>query len=172
MFLSAFTLGNQLYWVTPIKAYDLVNPFPVPYTSCSLVGARKAAWARYIPILFLDTILLALTLYKFANYIQSGSKHMLPKVLFRDGFVGFIVVILATVFSIVICLTPIKSLWSIGQDLSLMVPVLVVGRMLLNLRDVMGISDNAIGSSVTTAPVKFTESYSLGDVMPQIVESP
>jgi len=91
LFLSVANMVNQVFWVTYPKSHDVTNTLPAPYNGCLLVGAlRFPMWAKYIPLLVFEALVLALTLYKFMIYVRSGSKALVPKVLFRDGFIGFV----------------------------------------------------------------------------------
>lgn len=164
LFLSLASFINQMYWLLLPHATDLVNTLPAPYNGCLLISSSSVpqpTWAKFIPLLVFEGVLLALTFYKFLYYLRSGTTALVPKVLFRDGFVGFFAVIAATVFGCIILIERPHALLTLGQIVAPIIPVLVASHMLLNLRDVMKIS----GSSYRTSSGSGTHTWTTGTQM-------
>jgi len=88
---------------------------------------------------------------KFLSYINSGTSSIVPKILFRDGFLGFIAVSLITTFGLFIQIIRPRSLLTFSVSLTPVVPTLLASHMLLNIRDVMKITSGAIMRADTDA---------------------
>lgn len=141
--LSVGNLVNQLYWNLEPSAHDVVNTLPGPYNGCLIVGLIVPhVWAKWVPMLVFEGLLLILTWYKFMFYMRVGTSSLVSKTLFRDGFLGFFAVIAATVFGIIITILKPQPLRTLSQVIAPIIPVLVASHMLLNLRNVMQLSDD------------------------------
>ncbi|KAF8309833.1 hypothetical protein DL93DRAFT_2170130 [Clavulina sp. PMI_390] len=119
------------------------NPLPVPYTGC-LVSFTKGTWERYIPILVFEFGVVFFLLVKFVDYIRQGRSNRVLYILFRDGFIEFSAVTVCSMLSLLIGIFDYDdsaNLDLITFDLVSSISIICCARMLLNIRDVMKLSD-------------------------------
>ncbi|KAF9519546.1 hypothetical protein BS47DRAFT_1155279 [Hydnum rufescens UP504] len=100
LMLIAGGLVNQLASTWYFHLRPVPNHLPAPYTGCLLLGLPPWSWECMIPILVFEFCALALTLWKFFIYVKSGTNAKVPKILYRDGFIGFLAIIFTTTFGI------------------------------------------------------------------------
>ncbi|KAF8309820.1 hypothetical protein DL93DRAFT_2170117 [Clavulina sp. PMI_390] len=118
------------------------NPLPAPYTSC-LVVFNLGTWQRYVPILVFEFAVAVLLVTKFIDYVRQGRSHCVLYVLFRDGFVEFTAVSIVSILSLLIGVSKNgnSQLTHITFDLVSATSMVCCARLLLNIRDVMALSD-------------------------------
>ncbi|KAF8309834.1 hypothetical protein DL93DRAFT_2230697 [Clavulina sp. PMI_390] len=119
------------------------NPLPAPYTGC-LVQFNIGTWERYVPILVFEFGVVFFLLVKFIAYMRQGRSNRVLYVLFRDGFIEFSAVSACSILSLLIGIFSSgdsDNLDLITFDLVSSISVICCARMLLNIRDVMTLSD-------------------------------
>ncbi|KAF8301418.1 hypothetical protein DL93DRAFT_2233709 [Clavulina sp. PMI_390] len=121
------------------------NPLPAPYTGC-VVLYHLPPWQRYVPILAFELGVLFFLVMKFVEYVREGRSHRLLYVLFRDGFIEFIAVSISSLLSLLIAIIGNGSeqsshLTSSTFSIVSAVSTVCCARLLLNIRDVMALSD-------------------------------
>ncbi|KAF8309835.1 hypothetical protein DL93DRAFT_1697665 [Clavulina sp. PMI_390] len=126
------------------RGLDIIyNPLPAPYTGC-LVDFKLGTWERYVPTLVFELGVVFFLLVKFVAYIFQGRSNRVLYILFRDGFIEFTAVTLFSIFSLLLGIVGPKNsdvVDLITFDLSASISVICCARMLLNIRDVMTLSD-------------------------------
>ncbi|KAF8311325.1 uncharacterized protein EI90DRAFT_981584 [Cantharellus anzutake] len=80
-----------------------------------------------------------------------GSMGIVPRMLFHDGFFGFLATSICTSIGLLVQILRPRPLLTFGVALTPLVPTLVAAHMLLNIRDVMGVSSPAAKPTAPTA---------------------
>ncbi|KAF8311303.1 hypothetical protein DL93DRAFT_2157348 [Clavulina sp. PMI_390] len=133
---------NAAIWL-PGRFTTYPNPFPEPYTGCIAVFSH-GTWQRFVPMIAIELTLAVFLLIKFVEQIQRGRTNRVLYILFRDGFIEFITVTIGSI----LCLVAGASKYGNTHDIDLItfdvtssVSSICCARLLLNIKDVMTLSD-------------------------------
>ncbi|KAF8309822.1 hypothetical protein DL93DRAFT_2230684 [Clavulina sp. PMI_390] len=137
------------------------NPLPRPYTSC-FITFHLGTWERYIPIIVFELGMAFLMILKFVSYVRQGRGHRVLYVLFRDGFIEFtgrsslslkqpdvyFLLVNTTGSSILGIILGLSNdpygngyITHVAYDIMGAISMVCCARMLLNIRDVLSLSD-------------------------------
>ncbi|KAF8301434.1 hypothetical protein DL93DRAFT_2233690 [Clavulina sp. PMI_390] len=135
--------GLNVRNLLPGKVIAIPNPLPAPYDGCMMVF-KTGTWHRFVPIVVFEFSMAVFLTIKFVENIQHGKSSRVLYILFRDGFIEFITV---TVGSI-LCLLTGTAKWANKYDIAIIildvttsVSAICCARLLLNIKDVMKLSD-------------------------------
>ncbi|KAF8317004.1 uncharacterized protein EI90DRAFT_214287 [Cantharellus anzutake] len=143
-------LLNQVLfmWLGPWTV--IINSQPAPYTGC-LIRLPTWSWERLVPIMTFEILSIVLFAIKFCSYVKMGSMGVVPRMLFRDGFLGFLATSICTSIGLLVQILRPRPLLTFGVALTPLVPTLVAAHMLLNIRDVMKVSSPVAKPTAPTA---------------------
>ncbi|KAF8318226.1 hypothetical protein DL93DRAFT_440761 [Clavulina sp. PMI_390] len=141
LILSGASLINLIYWSTG-SHHIVPNHLPAPYNGCLMIADHyDPQWARYIPLMVFEGVVMFLTTVKFMIYLRSRTPSIIPAILYRDGYMGFIAILISNLFGLIILSVRPRPLITVSQMCApILAPVLITNHMLLNLRDVMRLS--------------------------------
>ncbi|KAF8310295.1 hypothetical protein DL93DRAFT_2099516 [Clavulina sp. PMI_390] len=116
------------------------NPLPAPYNGCMPVF-HTGTWNRSATIVIFESIMAVFLIVKFVENIQQGKTSRVLYILFRDGFIEFIV---GSILCLLTGSTPWGSKYGVSTiflNVTTSVSSICCARLLLNIKDVMKLSD-------------------------------
>ncbi|KAF8319925.1 hypothetical protein DL93DRAFT_2224852 [Clavulina sp. PMI_390] len=121
------------------------NPLPAPYTSC-FITFHLGTWERYIPVLLFEFVVAFFMIIKFVDYVREGNSQRVLYVLFRDGFIEFAGISISSILSLSLGIARDRAgsdyITHVTYDIMAAIAMICCARMLLNIRDVLSLSDS------------------------------
>jgi len=120
--------------VSLVGTIAVASPAP-PTLGCQIQGSVSDYWALWVPSLVFETTVASLTLARAISYRTMITDIPIMRVLVRDGFLYFFVIMVLMLVNLVICLTTSSLYYSWFPQISISIASALAVRLFLNLRE-------------------------------------
>ncbi|KAG8858554.1 hypothetical protein FRB96_005226 [Tulasnella sp. 330] len=133
------TMGIAM--VAVFQERETFIPDPIVHSCVGEVGTF--VWTVWISPLFLEGILFGMTVFKLARHRQRWVATVpLMYVLYRDGFIYFVIIALCSVFNLVVWKSFPPTMFALAKYFTLGLVNTLGSRMVLNLREQGAVETN------------------------------